>query len=50
MGGRAHVYKEFIMETFDMSNFVTEEELENAEKANEQAEQPKVASDIADLI
>ena len=26
------------METFDMSNFVTEEELENAEKANEEQE------------
>ena len=38
MGGRAHGYKEFIMETFDMSNFVTEEELENAEKANEEQE------------
>ena len=38
MGGRAHGYKEFIMETFDMSNFVTEEELEQAEKANEEQE------------
>ena len=38
MGGRAHGYKEFIMESFDMSNFVTEEELENAEKANEEQE------------
>ena len=26
------------METFDMSNFVTEEELEQAEKANEEQE------------
>ena len=39
VGGRAHGYKEFNMENFDMSNFVTEEELEQAEKANEQVEQ-----------
>ena len=39
MGGRAHRYKEFNMENFDMSNFVTEEELEQAEKDNEQVEQ-----------
>ena len=38
MGGRAHGYKEIIMESFDMSNFVTEEELEQAEKANEEQE------------
>ena len=38
MGGRAHGYSEFIMESFDMSQFVTEEELEQAEKANEEQE------------